>query len=106
VQAALRPTAPGSSAANLPSIFSGEQKPVTQRERDSGSLMDIFDKQRRLHLDEPAPLPEPAPVTAKPTPQKQAVAAEPPPKRRTSKRRHSSPSSSWTINYQGARKTD
>ncbi|MGA7979658.1 MAG: hypothetical protein WCA32_05460 [Chromatiaceae bacterium] len=68
--------------------------------------MDIFDKQRSLHLDEPAPLPEPAPVAAEPTPQKQAVAAEPPPTRRTSKRRHSSPSSSWTINYQGARKTD
>jgi eukaryotic-like serine/threonine-protein kinase len=106
VQAALPPTAPSSSAADLPSIFSGEQKPVTRRERDSGSLMDIFDKQRSLHLDEPAALPEPAPVAAEPTPQKQAVAAEPPPTRRTSKRRHSSPSSSWTINYQGARKTD
>jgi hypothetical protein len=70
--------------------------------------MDIFDKRRRLHTEDLAPGPKPPtqPVAAEPAPPKQVVASEPAAKKHEHKRRHSNAPSSWTINYEGAHKTD
>ena len=103
------PTAAGPATAGLPSIFSNEQKPPPQQqETDSAALMDIFAKRRSLHADDVAPGPEPPtqPVATEPAPPKQVVASEPAPKKHKPKRKHSNAPSSWTINYQGAHKTD
>jgi hypothetical protein len=102
------PTAAGPATAGLPSIFSNEQKPPSQDQTDSAALMDVFAKRRSLHADDLAPEPEPPPqpVAAEPAPAKQVVASEPAPKKHRPKRKHSNAPSSWTINYQGAHKTD
>jgi hypothetical protein len=105
---ARTPSAAGPATAGQPSIFSNEQKPAPQHETDSAALMDIFDKRRGLHADDLAPGPEPPtqPVAVEPAPPKQVVASEPAPKKHKHKRKHSNAPSSWTINYEGARKTD
>jgi serine/threonine-protein kinase len=107
-QTAPAPSAAGPATASLPSIFSNEQKPAPRHRSDSAALMDIFDKRRRLHTEDLAPGPKPPtqPVAAEPAPPKQVVASEPAAKKHEHKRRHSNAPSSWTINYEGAHKTD
>jgi serine/threonine-protein kinase len=99
------------SAADLPSIFSDEQAAVTPGERDSGSLMDMFDKHRGKHLPEPEPAAntEPAQAAVSPPPEpKPKAASKPRPKQAatTTKKPSSEGTSSWTLIYKGARKTD
>ncbi len=99
------------SAADLPSIFSDEQAVVTSGERDSGSLMDMFDKHRGKHSTdaEPEASNEPAQAAASPLPDpKPKTVAKPRPKQAatTTKKPSSGGTSSWTLIYKGARKTD
>ncbi|MEA3274555.1 MAG: serine/threonine-protein kinase [Pseudomonadota bacterium] len=115
VQPAPPPTPPAArwTPAELPSIFSDEQQSASVS-RESGSLMDLFDEHRGKQPLEPAapevakPIEPQAPVVTPPPPKKRVVAKKPKakPKRTTTTKKSPAGSSSWTIQYKGARKTD
>jgi hypothetical protein len=111
VPASAPSQSPRWSAADLPSIFSDEQAAATSAERDSGSLMDMFDKHRGKYSPdaEPEASSEPAQAAASPLPEpKPKAVAKPRPKQAatTTKKPSSGGTSSWTLIYKGARKTD